>query len=357
MAFEFDANSARPEDQFDPTTAKPEKPAGALRKLGDLGLSAAKGVIAVPEAAVGLADIATGGRAGKAVEGLGVRFKDAKDVLTGLQSEDLKGKQQQFSEADGVIDKAGVALRNPSLIANSVAESIPLMGAGAVPARALLAAAPRVGAAGAGASGEGLAGAGSAAEGIRQETPDGLMTGTQAGLAGASGALTAGFGALGGKLAQRLGIADVDTALARGSAEVAAGARPKNFLRRGAEGAVSEGLLEELPQSLSEQVLQNIALDKPVGEGMADAAVMGTLAGGVMGAGAGIATRNPPQPKPEEDKTGGLTLAGDPTPEAAPVLDPATGGVIQKTYDPRDPNSRPPLAIMPKPEELITQNR
>lgn len=34
MAFEFDANSARPEDQFDPTTAKPEKPAGALRKLG-----------------------------------------------------------------------------------------------------------------------------------------------------------------------------------------------------------------------------------------------------------------------------------------------------------------------------------
>ena len=141
MAFEFDANSARPEDQFDPTTAKPEKPAGALRKLGDLGLSAAKGVIAVPEAAVGLADIATGGRAGKAVEGLGVRFKDAKDVLTGLQSEDLKGKQQQFSEADGVIDKAGVALRNPSLIANSVAESIPLMGAGAVPARALLAAA------------------------------------------------------------------------------------------------------------------------------------------------------------------------------------------------------------------------
>lgn len=316
MAFEFDAGSARPVDDaggaagFDPTTATPLKKTGPGigAKAADLGLSLAKGVISVPEAAVGLADIPTGGAAGKAVEGLGVRFKDAKQILTDLQSDDLKAKQQEFQQADGIVDKAATAITNPSLIANAVAESLPLMGAGGVAARGvapLLAragmAAPAIPAA-AGAIGEGIAGAGSAAEQIRQETASGELTAGQSGLAALSGAATAGFGALGGAAARRLGIADPEAMLAGGTRAVATGA-PKGVVRRMAEGAAAEGLLEEVPQSLSEQAIQNVALDRPVTEGLADAAVMGGLAGGVMGAGAGTLSRPavappPPAPKP-----------------------------------------------------------
>lgn len=223
-------------DDFKPA---PE-PASVLRKAGDLGLSVAKGVVSVPEAVVGLADIPTGGRVGKFLENedgaFGFRPKQAKEYLSSLQSDDLQNKQKQFQQADGVLDKAGVALSNPSLVANAVAESVPLMGAGAVPARALLAAAPRVGAAAAGAIGEGVVGAGSAAEAIRQETPDGLLTPTQSGLAAATGATTSAFGFAGGKVAQRLGIGDVDTMFAQGAARAAGAPSAKSIPRQVVEG-------------------------------------------------------------------------------------------------------------------------
>ena len=67
------------------------------------------------------------------------------------------------------------------------------------------------------AAGEGITAAGSAAEQIRQETADGTLTPTQAGLAAATGAATAGFGALGAKVANRLGIADADTLMVQGA--------------------------------------------------------------------------------------------------------------------------------------------
>lgn len=124
---------------------------------------------------------------------------------------------------------------------------------------------------------------------IRQESPDGLLTGRQAGLAGLSGVADAGFGLLGGKMAQRLGIGDVETMLAgagRAAAKPAAQTAAKGLPRQMAQGALSEGVLEELPQSVSEQALQNIALDKPWQEDVDSAAVLGTLTGGVMGAGA-----------------------------------------------------------------------
>ena len=309
---------------WDDFTPAPE-PAGLLRKAGDLGLSVAKGVVSVPEAAVGIADIPTGGRVGKFLENeggaFGFRPKQAKEYLGSLQSDDLQSKQQQFQKADGIIDKAGVALSNPSLITSAVAESVPLMGAGAVPARALLAAAPRVGAAAAGAIGEGVVGAGSAAEQIRQETPDALLTPTQSGLAAATGAATSLFGFAGGKVAQRLGIGDVDTMFAQGAARAAGAPSAKSIPRQVVEGAIAEGWLEELPQSVSEQILQNLALNKPWHEGVEDSAVLGTLAGMAMGGGAagvsGFSQRGdaqgeqtpPPETPPTQPQDSGPTLA------------------------------------------------
>jgi len=111
------------------------------------------------------------------------------------------------------------------------------------------------------------------------------------GAALASGAGTAAFGIAGGKLAQsaigkKLGMADVDTALAMNPAQrAAAGGVDSGLVKRIAGGAVSEGVLEELPQSMWEQAAQNYGEGKPLGEGVAEAGAMGMLAGGVMGGG------------------------------------------------------------------------
>ena len=290
---------------------------GFLGHAQNLGLSLAKGVIAVPEAAVGLADIATGGRAGKFLENadgaVGFRPKQAKEFLSDQHTDGYKAKQQEFQKADGIIDKAGVALSNPSLIANTVVESLPAMGAGGVAARGLMGIGARGVAASAGgvgpvmpgalarmagadaapliagAVGEGTMMAGGAAEQIRQQTEDGLLTPGQTGAAAATGVIGGAFGYGGAKIASKLGIGDVDTMLAQGATRAAGQASSKSIPRQVVEGAMSEGLLEELPQSVSEQLLQNFALDKPWDDGLDAAIVMGTLAGmGMGGPAAGV---------------------------------------------------------------------
>jgi hypothetical protein len=157
------------------------------------------------------------------------------------------------------------------------------------------------GAAIAGAAGEGVVGAGSAAEQIRQETADGELTAKQAALAAGTGLATGALGFAGNKVANRLGIGDADMMLAQGTKGMAkdaadrataAAVNPlaqpaqKSILRQMGEGAITEGVLEELPQSVSEQILQNEALGKSWSEGLDDAIVMGILSGGAMGAGA-----------------------------------------------------------------------
>lgn len=299
--------------------AAPAQDKGMGGLLRDAGLSLAKGVVAVPEAAVGLADIATGGRVGKVLENeggaVGFRPKQAKEFLGDLHTEKYKDQQRQFQEADGILEKTGVALSNPSMIANAVVESVPVMGMGGVMGRAGLAAGRGMGAianpttaaqaarqaAFAGAAGEGVSMAGSQAEAIRQETADGLLTPTQSGAAALTGVIGTAVGAGSARLARYLGIGDADTMLAQGAsgmakqfaddaatAAVNAGAKPtiKSIPRKMIEGAITEGFLEELPQSMAETVLQNLALGKPWHEKLDEAAVMGVLTGGAMGAGA-----------------------------------------------------------------------
>lgn len=291
------ARAEQPESEISRFLADAPPPERGLKGWAqDIGATAVKAAITVPETAVGLADLATGGYAGRAAEGLGLRFKEAREIANDWHSEATKEAQRQYEQAEGVTGKAAAALRNPSVIASAVGEALPQMFAGGLIGRGLMLAgravpalAGRIGPALAGALGEGIVGAGSAAEQIRQESPNGLLTGRQAGLAGLSGVADAGFGLLGGKMAQRLGIGDVETMLAgagRAAAKPAAQPVAKGLPRQMAQGALSEGVLEELPQSVSEQALQNIALDRPWQEDVDSAAVLGTLTGGVMGAGA-----------------------------------------------------------------------
>ena len=318
----------------------PSQARGFTGVARDLAAWGVKNAIGVPELAVGLADIPTGGRVGRFLENkdgaVGFRPKQAREAVNEWHSDATKDAQRKFQEAEGIGGKLQAAIENPSNIAGGVIESLGAMGAGGLAARGLLAgtrlgqmgtsAAARVAAAGgddaaqaaariagnakgaalAGAAGEGLTMAGSAAEQIRQETDDGLLTAKQAGLAGATGLVGGAFGALGGRLANRLGIGDAETMLAQGArgmsrqfaddaatAAARAAGNPlmaqqaaKGIPRQMIEGAISEGLLEELPQSVTEQLLQNLALDKPWHEDLDASIVLGTLSGGAMGAGA-----------------------------------------------------------------------
>ncbi|MCV4076373.1 PLxRFG domain-containing protein [Pseudomonas aeruginosa] len=274
-----------------------EEGRGLIGHARDLGLSVAKGVIGVPEAAVGLADIPTEGRVGKFLENqdgmLGFRPREAKDFLSDLHTDQYKQQQQDFQDADGVVDKTLHAVQNPSMVVNTVAESLPSMLAGGAVGRGVRALAPALAPVAAGAAGEGAVMAGQQAEQIRQETDDGLLTPAQSGAAVATGVLGSLFSLAGGSLAKKLGIGDADTLLAGGAnpgqlVSELASMPAKSIPRKVIEGAISEGFLEELPQSASEQVLQNLALGRDWASGLDEAMVMGTLAGMAMGGPAAV---------------------------------------------------------------------
>jgi len=319
---------------------------GIKGHLQDAGLAALKGAIAVPEIAVGIMDTMSDGAVGKTLENkngaIGFRPREAKQALSDLHTDQYKAQQQEFADAgkdgdwaDKVVDKTKVALTNPSLIANTVVESVPSMLAGGVLGRASGIANPVV----AGAVGEGAVIAGSQAEQIRQETVDGRLTADQS-LAGATTGVLGGLiGFAGGRIAQKLGIGDVDTMLVNGKlgpAEIAgeiAAMPAKSLPRRVVEGAISEGFLEELPQSVSEQILQNLALDKPWSDGIEDAAVMGTLAGMAMGGAANILSGHSTGTEPHDTQQ----QSGIPDPPSAPPqLGLSPDNALSGEYIPRE---------------------
>ncbi|MEX8193505.1 hypothetical protein AB6724_11720 [Comamonas guangdongensis] len=135
----------------------------------DAAAWAVKGAIAVPEAAVGVADMVTGGRAGKALEEIGFRPKEAREQVNDWHSDATKRAQQEFQQAEGFGGKLKAAVQNPSNIVGAVVESLPSMLTGGAVGRGLTAA-TRLGQMGlkgatiAGAAGEGVVGAGQQAE-------------------------------------------------------------------------------------------------------------------------------------------------------------------------------------------------
>jgi len=309
-----------PVTEIDASELDTEQPkSGTIRRaLGDTGVSLLKGAIGVPETVVGLADLVTGGHAGKLAESAGFKPKQAKEFISDYYSPEQKLANQKVQEADGFVNTIKTALQNPSTIAQTTAESLPVMGLGGVGARGLLTVAPKLAPVIAGAAGEGIVTAGQNAEQLRQETADGLLTGKQAAIQAGSGLLTGVISAASGSIAQKLGIADIDTMLAQGKlnpAQLATGL-PKAI----AGGVISEGLLEEAPQSAQEQIAQNLSLDKTWDEGVGNAAAMGALSGGLMGGGANAlnafggkdntqVTPPPAPPAPEGSLTSAATIA------------------------------------------------
>lgn len=283
-ASEFDPTSAKP-DTFDPASATPvvEQKPSELKRIGsDLLVSGKRGLVGVPEALVGLADIPTGGAIGKLAEQHGFTPKVWKDKIAEDYSPEQQAANKAVQDAKGFMPTIAASLQNPSTIANSVVESIPSTIAGGAIGR--LAKLGGIGARVAAGVGEGAISAGQTAEQVREETPSGLLTPQQAALAAGSGALTGAIGAGSSSLASKMGIHDVDSMLVGGvHTEVR-----KGTLGRVVSGALTEGVLEEMPQSAQEQVAQNLATGKPWDEGVGNAAAVGALTGGAMGAGINV---------------------------------------------------------------------
>ena len=257
-----------------------------LGTVQDIGVTALKGAVGLPQSLVGIADILTGGYAGKLVEGAGVRFADTQDILDRFYSPAQQRSNTAVKEAQGFLDTLGAMLQNPSTIATMVGESAPQMLGGAAIGRGIISVAPKLAPWLAAALGEGIMGAGSSAEASRQEADDGLLSAKQTFGAVMSGAGTALFGAAGGRAAQRLGLKDIDTVLvSRGVDPASATTLRQGFASAVVKAGIAEGVFEELPQSVQETIWQNWANDRPLGQGVGKAAAQGLLAGLSMGGG------------------------------------------------------------------------
>ena len=266
-----------------PTTSTADSSGGTstMSRLGDVGITLAKSAaIGVPETILGLADIPTGGRAGKLAEEAGYSPKGIREYLDPMYSPAQQEAKKAVSEAKGFGDTLRAYGEHPSeLFHNVLEQGVPLLLGGAIGKG--LGAATKLPAWAAGAAGETAITAGQNAEGVRQQTPGGLLdTFSQTLPILGSAALTGGISAGFGKVANQLGIGDVNTALAGGG--LGTGNITKRLIGAGVLGGAEEGL-----QSPQEQMAQNYALNKPLMEGVDKATAQGLALGTVMGHGVG----------------------------------------------------------------------
>ncbi|MFB1632487.1 hypothetical protein [Pseudomonas sp. AP-1] len=256
--------------------------------VGDVGRSLARGGVAVGDAAMGLAGLASGGAIPRAI---GYDSSGIRNYLDEHDTPERQASRQALERATGFGGTLEALMQNPGNIPHLVVESAPsmLLGGGvgrgvALGAKALGAVPAAAGLLGAG-TGEGIVAAGQQAEQTRQAT--GTLTPGQSGLALASGALTGLLGAAGARIGRRLGVADIDAQMAGANGVDVA----KGLVNRALTGTGIESL-EELTQSGQQQVLTNLATDRPALEGVDKQMVMGGVVGGAMGAGAGLRRPN-----------------------------------------------------------------
>lgn len=301
-------SAAAPDLTYDPDWTPSKRNTGLA---SDLATDLKRGVQKLPGALTGLADIPVAALTGDRYVS---RAADALGEVTGFQpgkwadaaADEYSPQRKAGAEAierawqnGSAGDVAGAYLRNPGNVAGLVAESIPSMFAGGLVGRAALAGAARLAPAAAaaplapviaGAGGEGAIIAGQTMAGISDDV-DARRAAAASAAAGLAGSA---LGVGGGAFARRLGVIDPETAIAGGVA--ATGRAPMGLTRRLVGGATAEGLLQEMPQSVTEQALQNWAEEQPLGEGVARAAVEGTMAGGLLGAGANVVPAGAPAP-------------------------------------------------------------
>jgi hypothetical protein len=318
--------------------AVPEQPSNK-GIINDTLVGLGKGVMEIPSALTGLADIPAG------LLGANRPFDKATDTIgnaTGFQpkkwaEEANKAYSPKMQEAkqniDDVwnnpdtngLDVAKAYIDNPRAIAGTVTESIPSMFAGngiGVGAKALGLTKTAAAAAGVG---EGAIMAGQSMDNIDKSVdPQKAALGATA--IGVGGGL---IGTQSGRFANKLGIGDVDQAIISGGRE-GLGDSTVPMYKRVLGSAVTEGPIEEGSQSALETGVQNYVEDKPLTQGMGRNVVEGSIAGVAMGAPMGIvsgpltrAAANAPQPDQTEQPIGDNIV-----PPVTPPVDQSVSPVV-----------------------------
>jgi len=261
-----------------------------LRRVSDVGVDVLSGVAAIPQ---GVAALIPG--LGGVSQGIGELRQGMGEALYSPQRQAEQARlAQELSQTEGFFDDAGTYLRaiarDPALGVGALAETVPAIYTGGLLAKGL-GAVSKLSAPARAAIGEGIVAGGLTAGAIGEEGGDYFqrLAGVPAGIA--TGLISGGSNRLIGKMAQQQGLTgavgrgleqagDIDIALAGG-----AGAGKGRLLNRMALGGIREGVFEELPQSLSEQAITNLALGEDITEGLGSAAAGGLLLGSAMGAG------------------------------------------------------------------------
>lgn len=288
-----------------------------------------KGISSVPragESAAGLVGLVPGlqepaDAAGKWAGDIAKQIDQA--WLSAYQLGKEKELQDRLAKYDNFVDQAKEAAaflyENPGQVLTTVAGSTGEILAGGAYGRAIKAGTGTLGlglrTGTSAAAGEGLAIAGGVSNQIGQgggDYGDRLLYSGLAGLAGF------GTGRLGGAL---MGESDIDTAIARrvfGATDVAADTAGTvtrtplpNVFARVSKGALSEGILEEAPQSFFEQGFTNLGTDRPFLENTGGATVIGAAAGSAMGGTMGL--RRPDNTFTREEAIQAMTVMRDTT--------------------------------------------
>ena len=279
--------------------------------LGDIGTGLKRGVEQMPGMVTGIADIAAAPVS--AITGINRPFSRAADYVgekTGFQpskwaeqaaqeySPEMQQSLKAVEQADGFTGTLKAIGENPRSAVNLIAESLPSTLAGGILARGAMGAvvgAEKLAAMKAAGDTAGLMKAGAIAGGIGEGavTAGQQMSQTDynvnplraAGSATAAGIGTGIIGGVSGRIANKIGLADIEGSIAAGTLGAGKKAGIGAYAGRIAGGAVQEGALEEMPQSAQEQVWQNVANSKPWDEGVGKASAQGLVAGMAMGAG------------------------------------------------------------------------
>lgn len=315
------------------------KPKEAERKaLSDIGNSIASGAAAAGRGILGLSDLVTGSNSIQNTKNLGLDIKSSEQAWKDNLSEKAKQEEQAWNNTQGFVDTLKYGATHPFAVANKVAESLPAMavsgGMGGAVAKGVIG----------GAIGEGMQQAGSSYADAIEKNNGNTPTDKDAGAALGSGVTTATISALSGGLAKKLGIGDIDTAIAnRVAGEAATSARPLGlgaYAKNIGKGIVTEGALEELPQSATEQMWQSYADGNPIMEGVPEAAAQGLITGGLMG-GAFNATNLPTFSESQSQPNNTANATPYSQSGAAEVIDPNTP---QLEYAPPQPPQGIPYA-------------
>jgi len=358
--------------------------------LGDIGRSVLSGIEQLPGMATGLVDIPfalaanvrpadtaanwvgekTGFQPGKWAKeqqystGYNASQAEVADAWKGANVDPAASLTDQFLAVIKASPRLAAAYAaNPMYTLNQVAESAPSMLAGGLASRGMLAAGSKVVGKAAGSVGPALPGlaertlgswavpvAGGAGEGLVQagQAMDGSDKAIDARHAAVgalgSGAIDMLIGAGAGRAAHALGLETAETALAGGRRGL--DTTPMTWGQRVAamaKGGVSEGVLQELPQSAQEQVWQNYSEGKPLMEGVERAGIEGMLSGMVMGAGANMlggrdkAIEAPLPVGPNEQSQHSLIDSATP-PAQAPAADTSSGVLTASSLMGMDPH-------------------